>query len=196
LAVEMSAPAGRIVAMPEPTPRADAPAVDLPRALRALAEFVAFTEADAALVRKTAPLVLEQETQLTAALYEHFLQHGASARFFLREDGSPDAERIERRKHSLGRWLRETARAALDDSTAYYLLGVGLSHSHHTWGTGGVVPLDLMVGAMSLTQTALAGLLEARLPAGEALAAAVAWNKLLLVQLSALLIGYRLPPPR
>jgi len=156
---------------------------------------VEFGDAEAELVRRTAPLVLEAGEDIATALYDHFLLHPAAARFFLGEDGAPDRERIERRKHSLGRWLRETARAALDQETAYYLLGVGISHSHRTWGPGGAVPPDLMVGALSLTQTALARLFTARLSGADALAASVAWNKLLLVQLSVFLIGYLLPPP-
>jgi len=53
-----------------------------------------------------------------------------------------------------------------------------------------------MVGAMSLTQSALAGVLQSELPDGRAaLAAAAAWNKILLVQLNVLLLGYMLPPP-
>ena len=79
---------------------------------------------------------------------------------------------------------------------AYYLLGVALSHSHREHGPGGKIPPHLMVGAMSLTQSALAAVLEAELgDPREALHAAVAWNKLLLVHLNVLLIGYLLPPP-
>jgi hypothetical protein len=165
-------------------------AADLPRALRELADFVGFADADADAIRRTAPLVLAHEAKLTAALYDHFLQHPQAARFFVHEDGTPDVERIERRKHSLTRWLRETADAALGTETAYYLLAMGLSHSHRTWGRGGAVPADLMIGAMSLTQSALAGLFEASMPAADALRASVAWNKLLLVHLSVLLRGY------
>jgi hypothetical protein len=52
-----------------------------------------------------------------------------------------------------------------------------------------------MVAAMSLTQTALARIFRDELgdPAA-ALEAAVAWNKLLLLHLNVLLIGYLLPP--
>jgi hypothetical protein len=54
-----------------------------------------------------------------------------------------------------------------------------------------------MVAAMSLTQTALARIIRDEVgdPAG-ALAASVAWNKLLLLHLNVLLIGYLLPPRR
>jgi hypothetical protein len=169
-------------------------AADLPRVMRDLASFVGFGDADAALVRSTASLVLAHEAEITTALYDRFLAHPDAARYFVLEDGTPDRERIERRKHSLGRWLRETAEAATGGDTPYYLLAIGLSHSHRTWGQGGAVPADLMVGAMSLTQSALARVFAASLPPGDALAAAVAWNKLLLVQLSVLLQGYLRQP--
>jgi protoglobin len=171
------------------------PATDMPRFVRELAEFVGFDEAEAAVVRRTAPLVLAREDALTAALYEHFLKFPASARFFLGLDGEPDRARLERRRHSLARWLRETAQASLTHEHAYYLLTIGLSHSHRPHGPGGVVPAHLVVGAMSLTQTALADVFAAELPPGEALAASRAWNKLLLVHLAALQLGYLPPRP-
>jgi hypothetical protein len=170
------------------------PATDMPRFVRELMDFVGFDDRDAATVRASAPAVLAHEAQFTAALYEHFLRFPESARFFLGPDGAPDAARLERRKHSLGRWLRETAQAAVTHESAYYLLAVGLSHSHRATGPGGVVPVHLMVNAMSLAQTALSRLFAQTLDdAGRALEASVAWNKLLLVHLNVLLLGY-LPP--
>jgi hypothetical protein len=167
------------------------PATDMPRFVRELMAFVGLGESDVLAIRRSAPLVLAHEAEVTAALYEHFLKFPESARFFLGEDGSPDLARIERRKHSLGRWLRETAELATTHEFSYYLLAVGLSHSHRAHGPGGVVPARLLVGAMSLAQTALAGIFAAEIPdAAEALEASVAWNKLLLVHLNVLLLGY------
>lgn len=171
------------------------PGADLERYLRELAEFVGLGEADAAAIRESAPAVLKHEAALTSALYEHFLRFPATARFFLTPDGTPDRTRIERRKHSLARWLKETAEAALTHDFAYYLLAIGISHSHRDHGPGGKIPPQFMVAAMSLTQTALAGIFRDELGDPErALAAAVAWNKLLLLHLNVLLIGYLLPP--
>jgi hypothetical protein len=171
------------------------PGADLERYLRELAELVGWSEIDAAAVRASAPAVLKHEGALTSALYEHFLRFPATARFFLAPDGTPDRTRIERRKHSLARWLGETAQAALTHDFAYYLLSVGLAHSHRDHGPGGKIPPQLMVAAMSLTQTALAGIFRDELGDPEkALAATVAWNKLLLLHLNVLLIGYLLPP--
>ena len=79
----------------------------------------------------------------------------------------------------------------------FYLLGVALSHSHRDHRPGGAIPPQFMVGAMSLTQTALTDVLAAELAdAREALRAATAWNKLLLVHLNVLLLGYLLPSAR
>lgn len=173
------------------------PATDMPRFVRELMEFVGFDERDAATVRASAPAVLAREADLTTVLYERFLKFPESARFFLGADGAPDAARIERRKHSLGRWLRETAQAAVTQESAYYLLAIGLSHSHRATGPGGVVPLHLMVNGISLAQTALAEIFADALDdPRQALAASLAWNKLLLVHLNVLLLGYTPPTPR
>jgi len=147
------------------------PATDMPRYVREQCDFVGFGEADAATVRASAPVVLEREAELTTALYE-------------------------RRKHSLARWLRETAQAAVTHESSYYLLAVGLSHSHRATGPGGVVPAHLVVNAIGLAQTALAHLFAAALPPARALEASVAWNKLLLVHLNVFLLGYLPPAPR
>jgi len=170
------------------------PAVDLPRFIRDLAAFVALDEADLAAIRRTAPLVLAHEAELATAVYDHFLEFPEAARFFLDEQGAPDPDKLVRRKHTLARWLRETAEAVTTTEFSYYLLAVGLSHSHRHPARGGRVPPHLMVGTISLVQSALARLLAAELDdAPAALAASTAWNKLLLVQLAVLLLGYHPP---
>jgi hypothetical protein len=58
-----------------------------------------------------------------------------------------------------------------------------------------VIPGHFMVGAMSLAQSALADAFAAELGPAAALEASVAWNKLLLVHLAALLLGYLPPRP-
>jgi Protoglobin len=167
------------------------PATDMPRFIGELMRFVDFGDADVAVVRRTAPLVLRRETEITSALYDHFLKFPATARFFLGADGTPDRDRLERRKHSLGRWLRETAEVATTAEFSYYLLAIALSHSHRAHGPDGAVPARFVVGAMSVAQTALARLFTAELGEGrEATDASVAWNKLLLVHLNVLLLGY------
>lgn len=168
------------------------PATDMPRFVRELMDFVGFDAAAEATVRATAPVVLAREAELTAALYDHFLRFPESARFFLDDAGAPDVARLERRKHSLARWLREAADASAAHDAAYYLLMVGLSHGHRA-GAGGAVPPHLVVNAISLAQTALAGVFASALDPARAVEASVAWNKLLLVHLNVFLLAY-LPP--
>jgi hypothetical protein len=176
-------------------PRAH-PGADMEGFVRELVAFVGLDDADVTIIRRTAPLILKHERTLTSALYEHFLKFPYTARFFLNVDGRPDEQRLERRKHSLGRWLRETAEAAMTYEFVYYLLAVSLSHSHRAQGPGGTIPPQFMVGAMSLAQTTFAHLLRDEMDdVTEAFAAAIAWNKLLLLHLNVLLLGYFLPSP-
>src|SRR5919197_4499812 len=170
------------------------PGADLEGFVRELMAFVELADVDVAVIRRTAPVLLKHEGTITEAIYEHFLKFPATARFFLLEDGTPNRQRLERRKHSLGRWLRDTGEASMTHDFVYYLLAVGLSHSHRAFGPGGKVPPHFLVGAMSLVQTAFARLFEVELDdRQQALDAAVAWNKLLLVHLNVLLLGYLLP---
>ena len=172
-----------------------APGADMQGFVRELMDFVGLTEADLAVVRRSAPALLKHERAIADALYEHFLNFPPAARFFLLPDGSPDQSRLERRKHSLGRWLHETAEAAMSHDFLYYLLAIGLSHSHRGVGPGGKVPPHLMVGAISLTQSVFARIFQEELgDLAEAFEASLAWNKLLLIHLNVLLIGYLLPP--
>lgn len=171
------------------------PGADMERFVREQMAFVGLADAEIETIRRTAPLVLKHEAAITDALYDHFLRFPETAKFFVGDDGAPDLQRLERRKHSLGRWLRETAEVAMTHGFVYYLLAIALSHSHREYGPGGKIPPEFMVGAMSLAQTAVAGVLRDELAdPREALEAAVAWNKLLLVHLNVFLLGYLLPP--
>ncbi|MEE8304106.1 MAG: protoglobin family protein [Candidatus Tectomicrobia bacterium] len=171
------------------------PGADMEGFVEEVMAFIGLDDADIALIRHTAPIVLKHERTLTEALYDHLLKFPATARFFLKENGAPDMQRLERRKHSLGRWLRETAEVSMTHDFVYYLLSVSLSHSHRQYGPGGKVPPQFMVGAISLAQTALARIFQQELEdPKQAFEAALVWNKLLLVHLNVLLIGYLLPP--
>lgn len=173
------------------------PGADMEGFVSEIMAFSGLDDTDVALIRHTAPVVLKHERALTEAIYDHLLTFPATARFFVKEDGTPDNQRLERRKHSLGRWLRETAEVSMTHEFTYYLLSVSLAHSHRQYGPGGKVPPQFMVGAISLTQTALARLFQQELDdLQQAFEAALAWNKLMLVHLNVLLLGYFLPLPQ
>ena len=82
------------------------PIVDWPARMREMAEFVGLTAAELDLVRNSAPLILKHAENLTAAVYDNFLKFPEAARFFLTGQGQVDEERLERRRHTLMRWLR------------------------------------------------------------------------------------------
>jgi hypothetical protein len=108
-----------------------------------------------------------------------------------------DEERLARRKHTLVRWLRETATANLDESFAGYLLAMGVSHGYPPTHRAhlGPVPSRYMIGTISFAQSAIGDLLgrEMRDP-DMALRSSIAWNKLLMVELDVLLAGYVTEP--
>ncbi len=170
------------------------PGADMEGFVNELIAFTGLNDDDVKIIRETAPIILKHERAITSALYEHFLQFPSTAQFFLTPDGTPDEHRLERRKHSLARWLRETAEVAMTHDFVYYLLAVSISHSHRANGPGGKIPPQFMIGAMSLAQTTFAGLLREEMDdMAQAFDAAVAWNKLLLLHLNVLLLGYFLP---
>ena len=170
------------------------PGADMEGFMEELVSFVDFSEVEAALIRDTAPVILKHAEAITAAVYEHFLNFPSTARFFLNEDGSPDEQRLTRRKHSLARWLRETADVAMTHDFLYYLLAVSIAHSHRSHGPGGTIQPQFMVATMSIAQTTFARIMQDELDdLTQAFEATLAWNKLLMLHLNVLLLGYFLP---
>ena len=83
----------------------------------------------------------------------------ATARFFLAPDGTPDRTPHRPAQAQPRPMAQETAEAALThDFVVLPALGRHLAHSHREHGPGGKIPPQFMVAAMSLTQTALAGI--------------------------------------
>lgn len=167
--------------------------VDWPARMREMVEFVGLTPDELELVQSTGPILLAHADELTSAIYDHFLKFPESRQFFLTEDGAVDPERIDRRKHSLARWLQASIDFRIDEEFPVFLLAIGLSHGHPPTHRAhlGSVPARFMIGTISFAQTALAQLLNQDMddPAA-AMRASVAWNKLLMVQLDVLLAGY------
>ena len=166
---------------------------DWPARLRQMAEFVGFTDEDLALVRESGPILLERAEELTTAVYDHFLLFPSTARFFLTPEGEIDQSRLDRRKHSLARWLRNSIEFQLDEQFPVFLLAMGVVHSNPSLERGylGSVPARFMIGTMSFAQTAIASVLSEDMEDQDnVLRTSMAWNKLLMLQLDVLLAGY------
>ena len=166
---------------------------DWPARMKEMVDFVGLTPAELELVQSTSPILLARADELTSAIYDHFLKFPEARKFFLAEDGEVDPERIDRRKHSLARWLQASIEFKVDEDFPVFLLAIGLAHGHPPSHRAhlGAIPTRFMIGTMSFAQTALAQLLFQDMDdQSEARRASIAWNKLLMVQLDVLLAGY------
>ena len=172
--------------------------VDWPGRLKEMADFVGLGEEELALIRETSSVVLEHADSLTASVYDNFLKFPESRKFFLNEHGEVDDVRLDRRKHSLARWLKGSIDFKIDDDYPIRVLATGIVHSHPPVHRAhmGSIPSRFMIGTISFTQPALADLLHREMEdAGLASRASVAWNKLMMLQLDILLAGYLTETP-
>ena len=172
--------------------------VDWPGRLKEMADFVGLGEEELALIRETSSVVLEHADSLTASVYDNFLKYPGSRKFFLNADGEVDDVRLDRRKHSLARWLRGSIDFKIDEDYPIRVLATGIVPSHPPVHRAhmGSIPSRFMIGTISFTQTALAELLHREMEdAGLAARASAAWNKLMMLQLDILLAGYLTETP-
>ena len=172
--------------------------VDWPGRLKEMADFVGLGEEELALIRETSSVVLEHADSLTASVYDNFLKFPGSRKFFLNADGEVDDVRLDRRKHSLARWLKGSIDFKIDKDYPIRVLATGIVHSHPPVHRAhmGSIPSRFMIGTISFTQTALAELLHREMEdAGLAARASAAWNKLMMLQLDILLAGYLTETP-
>jgi hypothetical protein len=161
--------------------------------MQQMADFIGLTDGDLELVRESGPLLLARADELTSAVYDHFLQFPGAARFFLKLDGDVDEIRLDRRKHSLARWLRYSIDFQIDEQFPVFLLAISVVHSNPSLERGylGSIPARFMIGTMSFAQTAIASVLSEDMDDPvRVLPASMAWNKLLMLQLDVLLAGY------
>ena len=167
--------------------------VDWPARMKEVAGVVGLDQDALEVIQSTRDLVLARGEELTAEVYDHFLKFAETRRFFLNEDGDVNEERLERRKHSLMRWLRGSIDFKIDEDYPIRLLATGIVHSHPPSHRAhlGSIPSRFMVGSMSYIQTELARILQEEIEdPREVMRASVAWNKLMMVQLDILQAGY------
>lgn len=167
--------------------------VDWPARMREVAAFVGLDQDELEIIQSTRELVLARSEVLTADVYDHFLKFPETRRFFLNDEGEVDEEKLDRRKHSLLRWLRGSIDFKIDEDYPIRLLATGIVHSHPPSHRAhlGSIPSRFMIGSISFLQTALAQIFQEEIDdPGEAQSASVAWNKLLMVQLDILQAGY------
>ena len=167
--------------------------VDWPARMKEVAAFVGLAQKELDIIESTRELVLSKGEEITGEVYDHFLKFQVTRRFFLNEDKAVDDDRLERRKHSLLRWLRGSLDFKIDEDYPVRLLATGIVHSHPPSHRAhmGSIPSRFMIGSMSYLQTLLANIFYSEMKdPEEAHQASVAWNKMLMVQLDILQAGY------
>ena len=163
-----------------------------------MAKFVGYDQADQELVEATSEVVLENAEWLTATVYDNFLENPETRRFFTNQKGEVDETRLDRRKHTLARWLRGSAGFKLDQDYPIRALATGIVHSNPPSHRAhlGSIPARFMLGTMSFIQTAMSNLFLDELDDPKtAVQASIAWNKLLMLQLDVMLAGYWVETP-
>lgn len=166
---------------------------DWPARMQELAEFVGLDREGLELIQATRDVVLDHGEELTASVYDNFLDFPETRRFFANEQGEVNEERLTRRKHSLLRWLRGSIDFQIDQDYPIRVLAMGIVHSHPPLHRAhlGSVPSRFMVGTISYIQSAVAEVLRSELEDQDLAArAAMAWNKMLMLQLDIMLAGY------
>ena len=167
--------------------------IDWPGRMQELAEFVGLDQEGLELIQSTREIVLEHGEELTASVYDNFLDFPETRRFFANELGEVNEERLTRRKHSLMRWLRGSIDFQMDQDYPIRVLAMGIVHSHPPLHRShlGSVPSRFMVGTISYIQSAVTDLLRRELDDPDfAIRAASAWSKMLMLQLDIMLAGY------
>ncbi len=167
--------------------------IDWPGRMQELADFVGLDQEGLALIQATREVVLAHGEELTASVYDNFLDFPESRRFFADEHGDVNEDRLTRRKHSLMRWLRGSIDFQMDEDYPIRVLAMGIVHSHPPLHRShlGSVPARFMIGTISYIQSAVADLLRREMDDPDlAMRAAAAWNKMLMLQLDIMLAGY------
>ena len=167
--------------------------IDWPGRMQQLAEFVGLDQDGLELIRSTRELILAHGDDLTASVYDNFLNFPETRRFFADEHGEVNEDRLTRRKHSLMRWLRGSVDFQMDTDYPIRVLAMGIVHSHPPLHRShlGSVPARFMIGTIAYIQSAVTELLRRELADQDmAIRAAEAWNKMLMLQLDIMLAGY------
>ena len=125
--------------------------VDWPGRLKEMADFVGLGEDELALIKETSSVVLDNADDLTASVYDNFLKFPESRKFFLNEHGDVDEVRLDRRKHSLARWLRGSVDFKIDEDYPIRVLATGIVLIQGAISANVAAGLLLMVPALVLT---------------------------------------------
>jgi nitrite reductase/ring-hydroxylating ferredoxin subunit/hemoglobin-like flavoprotein len=172
---------------------ASAGAEDAGRYFRYMADYVGFTDADAAAIRQTQPIIEKHLPAIVSKFYAHLLRYGPTRKYFLHADGTLNQEYLElRMRHLTNFWLR-TAEGVYDDDYARYVDYVGRAHTARGADPNIYIAERYVIGQVGMMQHAISAAINQELSAAGSsveFPAAEAWDKLMMVILELLARAY------
>lgn len=163
------------------------------RYFRHMAQFVGFSEKDAAAIKESALVIEKYIPQIVAEFYDHLLRYPPTRKYFLDANGEIDREYLRLRMvHNTTFW-RRAASGEYDDAFAMYIDQVGHAHTSKGADPNIYIPERYVIGQMGFVQRAISEALHNELhdlhPDLESRATR-AWNLLLMVILELLARAY------
>ncbi len=163
------------------------------RYFRHMAQFVGFSEEDAAAIKESGLVIEKYIPQIVGEFYDHLLRYPPTRKYFLDSQGEVDQEYLRLRMvHNTTFWRRAAA-GEYDDAFALYIDQVGEAHTSRGADPKIYIPERYVIGQMGFVQHAISEALHAELhdidPDLESRAAR-AWNLLLMVILEMLSRAY------
>ena len=163
------------------------------RYFRHMAQFVGFSEVDAAAIKESQLVIEKFIPSFVSQFYDHLLRYPPTRKYFLKKNGEVDERYLELRMTHLTTFWRRTASGEYDDEYASYVDKVGLAHSSQGADPDVYIAERYVIGQVEFMQHAVTEALHRELhEADPDLEARVtkAWNLLLMVLLEMLSQAY------
>lgn len=160
---------------------------------RHMAQFVGFTEQDAAAIKESQLVIEKHIPDFVSQFYDHLLRYPPTRKYFLKKSGKVDDRYLELRMTHLTTFWRRTASGEYDDSYANYVDKVGQAHTSQGADPDIYIAERYVIGQVGFMQHAVSEVLHQELrEAGPELEARAskAWNLLLMVILEMLSRSY------
>ncbi len=174
-------------------------AADAGRFFDYIAEFVGFTDEDAAAIHASRFIIEKHIPAIVAGFYHQLLRFPATRGFFLHKDGTVDREYLELRMFHQAAFWRRAAQGSYGEDFARFVDYVGRAHTSHGADPKLYIHERYVIGMVGYIQQRISDALADEL--GEydpelARRASKAWNTLLIVILELLARAYRNEPER
>ena len=168
-------------------------AADAGRFFGYMADFVGFSEEDAAAIREARFIIEKYIPAIVAGFYAQLLRFPATRNLFQKKDGSIDQEYLEMRMHHQANFWRRAASGEYDEDFARFVDYVGRSHTSSGADPKIYIPERYVIGMVGFVQQRITEALETELSEIDRdlqIRATKAWNAFLMVVLEMLSRSY------